>query len=52
MLEEIIIKEYQVHHMDCMDAAVISQQDQTKDSEGKQPVLADLQESTDSQESG
>lgn len=32
MFEGIIPKEYPTHHMDYMDNAVISQQDQTKDS--------------------
>ena len=52
MFEEIIQKEYQVDRTDCTDAVVISQQDRTKDSEGKQPVLVDLQESMDSWEFG
>lgn len=51
MLEGIIPKEYPVDRTDSMDATVISQQDQTKDLEEKQPFLADLQGLLDSWDS-
>ena len=52
MFEGIIPKEYPNDCTEYTIVMVISQWNQTKDSEEKQPVQDDLQKSVDSQESG